>query len=99
MAPERSSSLKLASFYSVTVIAIFLTFKVHIWPASDSVLHDSDASAQDSSTIGFLDEEAISSNVTLVRRDDYSCSAKKPCSNGACCGGKSLLPRWWDILS
>lgn len=26
------------------------------------------------------------SNITLHRREDYSCSASKPCSNGACCG-------------
>ncbi|KAL3429985.1 hypothetical protein BDV09DRAFT_31383 [Aspergillus tetrazonus] len=24
---------------------------------------------------------------SLSRRDDYSCSASNPCSNGACCGG------------
>ena len=88
MAPERPSSLKVASFCSVTVIAIFLALKIHIWPTTDPLSYGSNASARDSSTIDFLDHEAITSNETLVKRDDYKCSSKKPCSNGACCGGE-----------
>lgn len=30
--------------------------------------------------------ETIWESATLFRRDDYSCSAANPCSNGACCG-------------
>ena len=39
--------------------------------------------------VGSTDWVDITDNsveVNLTRRDDYSCSHSKPCSNGACCG-------------
>jgi chitinase len=35
---------------------------------------------------GFADDSVLLSNASLARRDDYTCSAAAPCSNGACCG-------------
>lgn len=34
----------------------------------------------------FQEIQETQENVTLQRRDDYSCSADNPCHNGACCG-------------
>lgn len=33
-----------------------------------------------------VEEEQFSSDATLMRRDDFSCSSGRPCHNGACCG-------------
>lgn len=37
-----------------------------------------------------VEEEQYSSNATLMRRDDFSCSSGRPCKNGACCGGSGF---------
>ena len=36
-----------------------------------------------------LHELVIRQSVTTQADDDYSCSASKPCSNGACCSKKT----------
>lgn len=35
---------------------------------------------------GLADDSILVSNASLIRREDFTCSASAPCSNGACCG-------------
>lgn len=37
-----------------------------------------------------VEEEQFSSNVTLMRRDEFSCGSGRPCHNGACCGASGF---------
>ncbi|CAG8001645.1 unnamed protein product [Penicillium salamii] len=53
------------------------------WRPSSGYLPGSSISARDTFAVGSL---ASRSHASIFARDDYSCSASKPCSNGACCG-------------
>ncbi|KAK3369407.1 hypothetical protein B0T24DRAFT_580387 [Lasiosphaeria ovina] len=56
--------------------------------------HDSHGTGPTSSAItarhtrdhGVASDGILTSNASLTRREDYTCSAAAPCSNGACCG-------------
>lgn len=53
------------------------------WPHSLKYLSGSSIVARHAPAVGSL---ALNDHVAIFARDDYSCSASKPCSNGACCG-------------
>lgn len=42
--------------------------------------------------------ETRAESAALFRRDDYSCSASRPCKNGACCGGSGFCGYGWSLL-
>lgn len=56
---------------------------VSFWPQDSQYLRDSNILSRRQSPIDIVNTQPID---VLARRDDYSCSASNPCSNGACCG-------------
>ncbi|KAJ5964997.1 uncharacterized protein N7479_004873 [Penicillium vulpinum] len=56
---------------------------VFFWPHDSKYLRNSNILSRRAAPIDIVSTQP---NHTLSRRDDYSCSASKPCSNGACCG-------------
>ncbi|KAI7026582.1 glycoside hydrolase family 18 protein, partial [Hortaea werneckii] len=51
-----------------------------------AVLQKRSIAVQTRGDLDWNDLSRHSANTSLTRRDDYSCSASAPCSNGACCG-------------
>ena len=84
---EQLFSLNAVTRFSGLLLGGILAVSIYDWygpstkPSSSSIVPQY---VETSSLKGLRD---ISSNATLVRRDDYSCGPKNPCSNGACCGG------------
>ena len=86
MAREQPFSRRAAIRFSGLLLGGILAVSIYDWygpgakPASNSI------TSQYVEPSDLEDRRYTISNATLVRRDDYSCGPKKPCSNGACCG-------------
>ncbi|KAI1114378.1 hypothetical protein F5Y14DRAFT_441271 [Nemania sp. NC0429] len=71
----------------LAVVAAFLLFAFNCYnnrPASSVVI------ARATGDSGLADGSRLNSNGSLTRREDYTCSASAPCSNGACCGASGF---------
>src|SRR4051794_24763044 len=64
-------------FFGIVLGLLCLVFWPHSWKLSGSSI------ARRASTVDSLE---VNNHVAISARDDYSCSASNPCSNGACCG-------------
>jgi hypothetical protein len=76
------------------VLVLLFAISAHIYSCADDT-HDhvlqtkairSLLSPEDDFGYGLDISSSASTNASLFRRDDYSCSASNPCGNGACCG-------------
>jgi hypothetical protein len=85
MAQERSwrTGAQLPRLLAVGAILLFASN----WYNNPSVRPTSSViTARHTENSGFADDSILVSNASLIRREDYTCSASAPCSNGACCG-------------
>jgi hypothetical protein len=87
MATDQVSFLRKRHLMRVLFGIILGLLCVVFWPHNSKYLSRSSIVGQHAATIDSLKSKAYG---TLLGRDDYSCSASNPCSNGACCGASGF---------
>lgn len=73
----------------LAAVAGFLLFALNWHNGFSAKPTSSVISARDIEEPGFADNSHLV-NASLIRREDYTCSASAPCSNGACCGASGF---------
>ncbi|KAK3679998.1 hypothetical protein LTR78_000375 [Recurvomyces mirabilis] len=94
MAENRSFSRRTTGGLFICTLAALFAIYVHIQSCADpahahklqTIVSRSVSSINDGLGGGSHDLSYHSTNVSLARRDDYSCGPGNPCRNGACCG-------------
>lgn len=88
MTTHKSSILNLPTHFSRLWICFSILLSFLYFALYDAQSSKGPIVQQHVESSGLLDTTGftINSNTSLVRRDEYSCGAHKPCKNGACCG-------------
>lgn len=81
--PSQRATVRFSSLLLGGILTLFI-FGLYRDPAVD--LASTLIKARHADALGLEDPSIAFSNASLLRRDDYSCGAGNPCSNGACCG-------------
>ena len=83
---EQAFSLRAVTRFSGLLLGGILAISIYDWYGPGANPPSNSITPRYVEISGLEDRRDAFSNATLVRRDDYSCGPKKPCSNGACCG-------------
>ncbi|KAI9823661.1 MAG: hypothetical protein M1826_007679 [Phylliscum demangeonii] len=83
MPPDQSFLRTSAHRSSAILIGLLLILAISFSPRFASI----HVARRDTHLDAAGHEVELRSNATLIRRQTFQCSAAKPCSNGACCGG------------
>lgn len=86
MAPTKLLTSKLSTCGWGIWIGFTVLLCVPLWSFCEARSSAGQTLSRLSGRFNPVDATDSSIDVDLVRRDDFSCSADKPCKNGACCG-------------